>query len=132
MKYLDTAYLHSKSTKDDVNTYVFKVIGEFNTQFRYREFPLDSQELEINMNMVKPPEEVRVPHYRSSVDAKNNRVENDGSLFGWEAEENYYTIERTVIGSTTYEDGGADNSNYIFQSISLRIPIKRLLLKPLI
>lgn len=132
--YLDTPYriVENYNKEERVFSYVFKVKGEFYTDFKYRNFPLDKQELVIKINMLLSPEKVRVSHDRSTVEYERNKFIKLKNISGWSPKDYYYTVDRTIMDLPSDEKEMSDISNRTFQSINLRLPIDRKLLKPLI
>jgi len=132
LKRLENAYLQNYNDDGEVYSYLFRVVAEFNTQFKYRSFPLDQQELSIDIVMTKSPSKLKASHDMSTASVERSKFLKAKNISGWAPLDYYFTVDHEVVGYPIYQNGIPEDSNEMFQSVNLRIPVKRLLLKPLI
>lgn len=113
-------------------TYVFKIVAEFFTNFDYHDFPFDSQELLISVRMMKPPTQIRASIDSYAQDIEREKFLKTKNFDGWLPTDYYHTVDSEVSWVPSYGEGKIGVTNEVFNSVSLRMPIDRLLLKPIL
>jgi hypothetical protein len=115
-----------------VHNYAFRVQGSFKTDFDFRDYPFDEQELLISIRMMQTARTMNV-----TIDTKTQAFErevflNERAIRGWSANDYFFTVDNAIIKMPDYSNKDWPHLVEAFPTVNLRIPIERKILKPLI
>lgn len=103
-----------------------RVSGEFNVNFDLRNYPMDRQELTLELALVDPSDDVRVAFDRVGFERGKRRAEGF-DIPGWQVEDYYVTVDNMVskaFGGRTVE-GGHDARPQKYKTLTVRVRAKR-------
>jgi hypothetical protein len=110
---------------------LYKISGEFQADFDLRDFPLDEQELVLQLDLVHDTDSVRVSFDREGFEASRNRAEGF-KIRAWKILDYYTTVDNDVASSLRGADPMRPNVPQKFQSVNVRLRVQRRPLGPFV
>lgn len=110
---------------------LYKVSAEFQAEYDLRDFPLDEQELVLKVELVHDTDALRVSFDSESFEASQD---NSGQfrISAWEILDYYTTVDNYVSSSLLGGDPSRPDAPQKFQSLSVRLRVRRRFLGPFV
>lgn len=117
--------------EDDYEYALHRVSGEFHATFDLRRFPLDTQELAIQVEMIDPFDAVRVSFDSKGFQESKKNIESF-RLRSWRPTDYFMTVDNVVSTSVDGRHGPSATPFRKFKVLSVRLQVEREPLKPFI
>jgi len=99
---------------------LYKVSGEFSMDVDLRRYPLDTQELKIELEIIYPAESVRITFDRASFRSKK-----ESGVDEWYSTDPYVTVDNAIASSLGGGPSLAEYKPQTFKTLNVRKPISR-------
>ncbi|MDY7096156.1 MAG: hypothetical protein SX243_24540 [Acidobacteriota bacterium] len=111
----------TKIDKDDLGNYrLERISGEFNVDFKLEDYPLDTQELTLELELANPFDDVRVAFDYAAFE-KGQRRRDSFEINGWELEDYYVTVDNVISQALRGATPDSTREPKKFKTLTVRI-----------
>jgi hypothetical protein len=110
---------------------LYKVSANFSMEVDFAKYPLDTQELRMELEILNPADDLRISFDHGSFEQSKKKAR-EFSLAEWYTKDFYVTVDN-VLGNSLW--GGAsmgENTQRRFKTLNVRMPIHRHLANPFV
>lgn len=110
---------------------LFKVSGKFYNDFSLADYPLDKQEIKIQVDILKPVDSIKISFDQRSIEQDPSFVERF-NVPGWDKLRSHFTIDNRISKNMRGAFEEDDESPKLYKSLNYRLNLKRKVTKPIL
>lgn len=110
--------------REDSSYRLERISGEFNVEFDLADYPLDRQELTLELELANPFDNVRVAFDYAGFERNRRSIENF-DIPGWRLDDYYVTVDNIVSRSLRGSDTNLTGEPQKYKTLTVRIGVER-------
>jgi hypothetical protein len=115
--------------EDETLYRLYKVSGEFNHYYELRDYPLDQQELAIQVEILNPSDRLRISFDQSSLD-QDQKIFDRFKVRAWQKLKYYVTVDNRITTTMRGDPENQEGRPTVFRNFAFRLLVRRKLLGP--
>jgi hypothetical protein len=118
-----------QKTDEDILYKLYKVSGKFYNGYELKNYPLDDQELEIKVEILKPSDKLKISFDQSSLDGDQKLLERF-RIPAWDKIRYYFTVDNRITSSMRGDPENEEGKATVFKNFAFRLDIERKFINP--
>lgn len=118
-----------EKTDEDILYRLYKVSGKFYNNYELRNYPLDKQELEIKIEILKPVNKLKISFDQHSLDTDQKLLEKF-KVPAWYKKRYYFTVDHRITSTMRGDPENDEGAITVFKNFSFHLDIERKFFNP--
>ena len=114
---------------EDIIYKLYKVSGRFYNVYELKEYPLDHQELQIKVEILKPNDKLKISFDQHSLDADQKLLDRF-KIPAWDKKRYYFTVDNRITSTMRGDPENEEGKATIFKSFHFRLDVERKFINP--